>query len=214
MVPEELSRIFELYDYEDLNLGITNVILDSDILTVEFDIQSIGIGDLESLDSKWILTATGYKDSHIAFDYAARIVINDDHPLLWKYLDVQCELYFNGYCQDIGKFFVDIYDIHFELFKNLTPMESFLNARHIYELMQARNGLLAKGPKKLLTRYAECLKIYGVDFSIIGERFPTYWNGKSFIPENKNLNILLFNATRTYIVAESFVFEKQDATKL
>ena len=209
MLPEELSKIFEQYDYEDFNLGITNVALDSDIFTAKFEIQSAGVGDLDPLDTKWILTATGYRESRITFDYAANILISSEHPILWKYIDTQCELYFNGQCPDIGKFFADIYDIHYELFESYTPFESYLNARHLYPLMEANNGLLARGPKKLLTRYAERLKDCGVDFSIIGERGATYWDGKSFIPESKDLKALFFSETGTYIVATGFQFQMQ-----
>jgi hypothetical protein len=208
-LPKELSKIFEQYDYEDFNLGITNVALNSGIFTAKFEIQSAGVGDLEPLDSKWVLTATGYRDSRITFDYASNILISNEHPLLWKYIDTQCELYFNGQCQDIGNFFADIYDIHYELYESYTPFESFLNTRHLYPLMQAHNGLLARGPKKLLLKYAERLKVRGVDFSIIAERGATYWDGKSFIPESKDLKVLFLSETGTYIVAEDFRFQLQ-----
>ena len=207
-IPEILSQIFEQYDYEDLNLCITDVALHSGIFSVTFEIQSAGIADLEPLDSQWTVTATGYRDSRITFDYASNIHIQNDHPLLWKYIDTQCELYFNGQCRDIGHFFADIYDIHYELFKSYTPFESFLNPCPIYPLLQANSGLLARGPKKLLERYAERLKVYGLGYSIIGERSPAYWNGTSFIPESKDLKVLFFSDTRTYIVAEDFLFRR------
>jgi hypothetical protein len=210
-LPEELSKIFELYDSEDFNLGITNVALNSGIFTAEFEIQPAGVSDFEPPESKWILTTTGYIESRITFDYASKILISNEHPLLWKYIDTQCELYFNGQCQDIGNLFADIYDIHYELFENYTPFESFLNNRHLYPLMHANNGLLARGPKRLLMRYAERLKAHRVDFSIIGERVPTYWNGNSYIPESKDLKALFFSNTGTYVVAEDYRFQKQGA---
>jgi hypothetical protein len=209
LLPEELTKIFELYDCEDFNLGIFDAALNSDIFTAKFEIHPAGTGDPEPLRSKWVLTATGYRDSRISFDYAEKILINTEHPLLWKYLDIQCELYFNGECRDISNFFADIYDIHYELFGNYTPFEYYLNNRHLFPLMQANNGLFARGPKKLMERYAERLTFYGVDFSIVGERAPTYRNGNSFIPERKDLKVLFFEQTGTYIVAADFQFQKQ-----
>jgi len=212
VLPEELTKIFELYDYDDLNLCIANVDFSSNDFKVEFHMQSVGMEGLDELDEKWTLTATGHKDSRISFDYAASIVIEDEHPLLWKYLDTQCELYFNGQYEDIPKLFVDLYDIHFEVFGHYSFIDMYLNIkkRRLCTLMQGNNGLLARGPKKLLTKYAECLKDHGIDYSIIGERPPVYWNGTSFEPESAQLKVLFMGETDTYIVAEDFTFAKQD----
>lgn len=209
MLPVELTKIFEEYDYEDLKLCITKVEYDTDIFIVSVEIKSAGIADQNALDEKWVLSAVGHRSSRISFDYAANINMKEEHPLLWKYTDVQCELYFNGQCQDPANLFVDIYKIHYELFRSHIPFGTFLNSNHLTRLFQASNGLLASGPKKLLTIYADCLRQHGLDFSIIGERAPIYWNGEAFIPESPTFKILFMSETDTYIIAEEFLFLRQ-----
>ena len=52
MLPEELIKIFELYDYEDLKLCITNAKLNSSIFTVSFEIQSEGVADMDAIGER------------------------------------------------------------------------------------------------------------------------------------------------------------------
>jgi len=66
-----------------------------------------------------------------------------------------------------------------------------------------RNGLLTKGPKTLLEKYAECLKSNGMDYTIIGERPATYWRGRQYLPEKK-MRLLFFG--ESYFIAEKFSF--------
>jgi hypothetical protein len=210
VLPNELIKIFDNYDSEDFSLCITHVDYSTEDFVVNFDINSQGIGELQAFDMKWALCVTGHKTSKISFDFGAIIDIREVHPLLWNFDDTQCELYFNGQCQDIAKLFVDMYEIHYKLFGNYSPFETYLISHHLYPLMQGKNGLLARGPKKLLTKYAECVKKHGLDFSIISERPPVYWNGKSFIPEPPNLKILFLTETATYIIAQDFIFSRQN----
>jgi hypothetical protein len=65
LIPEELAKIFDSYDYEDLKLCITNAELNSSIFTISFDIQSDGVGELDAINNKWIIAATGHRDSRI-----------------------------------------------------------------------------------------------------------------------------------------------------
>ena len=210
MIPEELAKIFEEYDYDDLKLYIRKVDFYSDIFTFNVEIKTDANGYQASLGEEWIVNVTGQRENRISFDLAADIDIKEDHPLLWKYTDLQCELYFSGICADPGKVFLDMYQTHYSLFRKYIPFETYLNSNSFNSLFKMAGGLLARGPKTLLLKYAESLNAQGLDFSIIGERLPTYWDGNSFVPENRDLKVLFMSETSTYIIGQSFDFIKQN----
>ncbi len=210
MIPEALAKIFEEYDYEDMELYIKKVDFYSDIFAFNIEIKADETGYQASLGEEWIVNVTGQKENRISFDLAADINIKEDHPLLWKYIDIQCELYFRGFCAEPGKVFLDMYQKHYSLFRKYIPFETYLNSNDFNSLFKTAGGLLARGPKKLLLKYAESLIAHGLDFSIIGERAPTYWDGNSFVPENRDLKVLFMSETSTYVIGQSFDFIKQN----
>jgi len=65
---------------------------------------------------------------------------------------------------------------------------------------------VSNAPKKVLTRYAQCLADAGMEWSIINERPPTYWDGTGWRPERTDLKILLIWQTNTFVIAEDFNF--------
>ncbi|HMH23751.1 MAG TPA: hypothetical protein VK563_18320 [Puia sp.] len=208
MVPEELQKVFESYDYEDFSFCVTKVDFSSEPLSIYLSMDVEGFIEEKSIQQKWLLQAVGLRKNRISSDYASNIIIKEDHPLLWEFTDSQCELYFNGQCTKPEGLFVELYKIYFELFRSAEPFKRCLNSNDPFQLIQENNGLLARGPKKLMTKYASCLTKYGLDYSIIGERPAKYWNGEIFNEERSDLKILFMNDTDTFIIAEDFVFNK------
>lgn len=200
MIPKDLNKIFERFCEDELDISITKVEFLENIFTINFSLMSISTEEeINANDQLWTIQTVGHKKNKISFDKGSEIRIEQDHPLLWEYNDVNCELYFNGSSSDSNKLHVALYKLHFELFKNYIPAGTYFNALYSYDLLKARNGLLARGPKRLMMKYAECLRHAGVDFSILEGRAK---------PEN-NLVILFIDNADTYIIAEDFSFFRQ-----
>lgn len=208
MIPEELNEIFKKYDHEDFDLSVTKIEYSPDELRIVFSFESKI--DQFDFNQNWELQVVGDRKNKISFDFGSAIRIVEDHPLLWEFKDTQCELYFNGRCSNPALLFVDLYKIHLDLFGSYKHFETNTHAYNFYALLQAENGMLAQGPKKLLVKYAECIKNHGMDFSIIGERPPSYWNGKEYIRVAEDIKILFVTDTDGFIIAQDFIFTRLD----
>lgn len=208
MLPKELVQIFEEYDEDDYDLFVTKADNASDNFLIEFTLNVPDINDKGAIVQEWRIEVFEYRKSHIDFGFASFIHIKDDHPLLWEFTDTQCELYFNGQCQEPSKLFYDLYVTHEQAFDKYQCFNvSFGESWTFYKPFQYSNGLLTEGSKKLMLKYAECLQKNGLGYNIIGERAPKYWDGDQYVPESQDLKVLLLG--NTYIVAKSFHFTRK-----
>ena len=209
MLPKELTDIFKEYSEDDFNLCITKVDYSTDNFIIEFLLDIQNINDKGSIIQEWTITAAGHRKNNLSFDFEALIEIKDDHPLLWEFYDTQCQLYYSGQCNDIPKLFYDLYKTNKQVFENYKCFDiSFGEDTNYFKPFQFDNGLLTEGSKKLMLKYADCLKQNGLDFTIIGERPATYWNGTEFIIESGDLKILFFG--KGYIIAKDFTLVRHD----
>ena len=209
MLPKELDDIFEEYTEDDYNLYVTKADYSGDIFLIDFGLDVQNINDKSEFKQKWTLQASGHRKNHISFDFAPFIEIKEDHPLLWEFTDIQCQLYFTGQCKDPAKLFYDLYLTHKRTFGRYQSFNiSFGEETTYFKQFQYSNGLLTQGSKKLMETYADCLKQNGLGFSIIGERPAKYWDGEQFILEDTDLKILFIGDT--YVIAKRFDFVRQD----
>lgn len=208
MLPRELEDIFKEYSEDDFNLCITKIDYSTDNFIVEFALDIQDLNEKGKILQKWTINARGQRKNKISFDFEDIIEIKTDHPLLWEFYDLQCQLYYSGKCTDAPKLFYDLYNAHKNVFGEYECFNiSFGAGTNYVKPFQFENGLLTEGSKKMMLIYAECLKQNGLDYTIIGERSAKYWNGTEYITENKDLKILLFG--KGYIVANDFDFVRQ-----
>jgi hypothetical protein len=205
LTPDELHNILLEENYE-VDFLISKAELMDDRLDLYFALRKFSTGDLRE---SWKLKAHGHRDSRITLGDAAGMLVEEDHPLLWKFTDIQCELYFNGKPARVEYLVVDLYKIEIHLFQNYQTFGTFMNRGDIFKLLETSQGLLARGPKKLLSKYAECLKKHGIDPSIIAERPPVYPNSGSQNTGTTQLKILFLSLNYGYIIAENFAFIPQ-----
>lgn len=201
---EKLREIFLEEDYE-VDLLINNAALADGDLTINFKMAR---GSDDILEEEWMLRALEHRESRITLGYASGISLADDHPLLWKFCDYQCELYFSGKCAEPDTVIVDLMKIDLEVFRNYQPFGTYLNG-NIFKLMNSGNGLMARGPEKLLVKYAEILDKHNLVYSMINKRPAVYWDGKEFIQEKPGYKILLFTNDHGYIVAKGFELDRK-----
>lgn len=209
MIPDALSQFIEAYDYEDLELGLANVTFDTIGFRMDLELRTINQAEGDDRHGIWRVEAIGHRENRIGFEYGENIQVVTDHPLLWQFTDLQASLYYEGQCSNPEKLFYDMYRVHVGLYGTYVPFGKFLYISDFMRLRQGRGGLLAKGPKRLLTYFAQCLEDAGIGWSIINEYRPTRWEGSERRPERTDLKILLIGRTDIYVIAEDFAFLPQ-----
>jgi len=190
MLPKGLTEILESADYVDWDFSFRNIRLSTDLLQVEFSIN-----DTEGSNKKSIvlMKISGKTDFFIAkkdnSDYSH---FEDQHPLLWRFSDTQCELYITGQTKKVKELAFDLFNIHYSLFGQYISFNP-----GVLTSINNGHGLFQKGPKLLLKMYADKLNEYGIKTSIISER-----------PPDKilsNLKILFLGSS--YFIGNNFEFE-------
>ena len=208
MLPKKINDIFKEYAEDEYNLHVIRTDYSATIFSIDLALDIQDINDKGAISQEWKIEITGHVKNQISFDSFSLIEIKKTHPLLWEFTDTQCQLYFSGLCKDPTKLFFDLYLTHKRLFGAHQCFNvSFGEDTSYFKLFQYSNGLLTQGSKKLMEIYADCLKRNGLDFTIIGERSPSYWNGEQFIAEDQDLRILFLG--ETYIIAKDFSFVQQ-----
>lgn len=197
-LPEEIVYLLDNYDADDSSLSIQKV--DFSSVNPTFDLI---LNQQNTAPQLWRLEVHGYRDSQLSLGDSVddtSIFFADDHPLLWKYSDEQCELYFNGSSKDSAELISELIQIDLDLFGACQKSVGRLNL-----LLQSTYGNLCMGPKELLTRYAACLNKYDIKTSLIGGHMPTYSDGKGRF-NGEILKVLYLRGS--YIVGRDFFFTK------
>jgi hypothetical protein len=209
VLPKELEKIFEEFSEDDYILYITRVDYSTESFNVAFLLETEDIDDKGPIKQKWTITATGLRKNKLSFDFEPFIAIKDEHPLLWEYNDIQCQLYFNGHCKDIPKLFYELYAIHKETFDDFKCFNiSFGEGITYFKPFEYSNGLLTEGSKKLMLKYGECLEQNGLEYTILSERPASFWNGENHVPEDGDLKVMFFG--KGFIIAKHFSFVQQE----
>ncbi|MFN8250138.1 MAG: hypothetical protein U0T68_14400 [Ferruginibacter sp.] len=190
MLPKGLTEILESVDYADYDFSFLNINLSTENLEVKFSIN-----DTEGSNEKVIvlMTISGKTDFFIAKnDNSGYSHLEDKHPLLWQFSDIQCELYITGQTKTSKELAFDLFYIHQSLFGQYISYNT-----SILTTLNNGNGLLKKGSKQLLKIYADKINEYGIKTSIISEREPDKLSS--------NLKILFLG--HSYFIGDNFEFE-------
>jgi hypothetical protein len=210
MLPKEIRDILDKYSDDEYSFSVTRAD-NSEGFELDFVIYCPGIDNEEGLSQLWTVKGVGFRKGQFFFGPADFIEIAAVSPLLWEFLDFQSELYFTGTIKDPARLFVDLYKTHNKLYGRYQTSELPFSevALSTYNLAFT-SGQIAKGPRKLLEHYAQCLTQNGLKFTIVGDRPPTVWNGFKHVKECENLYALFLGDC--YVIAEKFIFTKLDRT--
>jgi len=207
MLPPEFTEILEKYDYEDYSI----IIIDIDnsepnpILNIQVSIDSYN--DESNIVSSWKIKTKHYRQSRISLGFATSLAIEDDHPILWQFSDMQSEIYFKGGCSNPDKLFIDLYKIHSRLFNDLIPFKnSIRNVDDFSWILETSSGLLAKGPRKLMTEYSVLLNQFNLNHTVINDRIPTYWDDDTEKNVNESGKAKVLFIDNSFIIADEFNF--------
>lgn len=204
LTPKELYKLFMDEDECGVAFHALRAEVSNGDLNLYFSINRDPDFTNPKSDENWILEAKVYKESRIALGPIAGTIVEEDHPLLWKFTDVSSELYYNGECQTPANLISDLYKLELELFENFQSFGHYLNGGDIFRLLDASSGLFARGPHRLIMKYAGLLAKYDIDTSIIPENPLHVETGR----DNSRPKILLLT-NHCYVIAEEFNLRRQ-----
>lgn len=191
MLPKDLLKILDSTDYPEYDIDILNLDISVDPLKLGFVIS-----DTEGSNNKTTISMTAYGSTDFYIDKeggSSYIHLENEHPLLWRFKDIRCELYVSGgQPKQIEKVVFDLLKIHYSLFGQYQPFDL-----QLLNVLNNGHGLLKKDSKKLLTKFSDSLNKNGIKTSIISEINPG--------DEKQNLTILFIG--HSYVIANKFEFE-------
>ncbi|MGE5448964.1 MAG: hypothetical protein ACM3PR_11415 [Bacteroidales bacterium] len=194
--PQELKKTFNMIEYvEDGGIIIESVKYIDNNLLLEF---TLSFGSYQIDNQLWQVNIIDIKKEIIRLEWASNLEIYSDHFLLYDYIDSFTELYFNGNAINPEKLFIDLYSKHINLYGNKLDFGTYLNNQEgIFKLCTYDNGLFARGPKKILEQYENCLKMHGIKTNYIGNQEC----------EDMNLKLLIFG--NSYFIGKEFSFKRR-----
>ena len=201
---KELEDIFSTVEYEeDGGINITGTHWYSHDLRIEFVIRTGNEGQSQL----WEAQIGGVREDSIKSDFADKLELFEEHPLLWTYNQRQTNLYFGRPTDRPYELFVNIYNIHRQLTRNRIPFDKYLNtALTTIELCKSTTGLFAKGPIKLMEAYKEELERHNMNPTIVGEHKPKRWLNGHQVDETEIVKVLVIGDS--YVVGEIFDFQR------
>jgi hypothetical protein len=201
---KELEDIFSTSEFEeDGGIHITGTDWFSGDLKVEFAIKT----GIEGQNQLWEVQISGVREELIKSDFANRLELFEEHPLLWTYNQRQVSLYFGQGTSRPHELFVNIYNIHSLVTMARVPFEKHINkGLSILDLCRSTSGLFARGPIKLLEAYKEELEKYQMNPTVIHGHNPKRWVNGQQVDETEIVKVLAIGDS--YVVGETFDFQR------
>ena len=151
----------------------------------------------------WEIACRGVRRFQVRGEPAYGIDVHDEHVLLWPHRPVQEELFISSAPASASALAGDLWASHRELTADWIPAESFLNPDStLAQLLAAGNGLLARGPARVLAAYEAVLRSHGVRCNRLGARAPFWWRDGQLVPESGSVRALVIGSS--FVIAESF----------
>jgi hypothetical protein len=204
IMPAELVAAFGSLDYEEEGgLSVHSIKYLENEVHFAF---SLFMGKIEpQQDECWQLKILNYRDAKIDIDNLSNYFrFYSDHYLLKEYNNVSTDLYFKRLALNSELLFAEIYEIHHTRFRNLFPLEKYINGGNLLYRCRMESGVFARGPKYILDYYFSALEKAGKEPYYFGEYVAKKWNGKQLVPEEKEFKLALLGGT--YFIGQDFEF--------
>lgn len=201
---KELDEIISKLEFEEGGgIRITGIDWYSDDVRVEFSINT-GVDGQSQL---WEIQINGVRSNLIKSEYADRIELFEEHPLLWPFNQLQTSLYFSRSTARPYELFESLYRVHMQVTKKWFSFDKYINTNvSIIELCKSTAGLFASGPIMLLAAYKKEFETHAMSPTIVGGYDPKNRVNNQWIEEKDQLKVLIIGDS--YVVAETFEFSK------
>lgn len=155
----------------------------------------------------WDIACRAVRRSEIRREHEDRIELLDEHVLLLPHRQVHEQLFVSSAPSNAKAVVGDLWMTHRVVTADWFAAEAFFNAHvPLVTLLEAGNGLLAKGPRSILEAYEEVLNTHDVTFNRIGTRAPVWWKDGRWVPESEVLRVLITG--NSFVIAESFTLSQ------
>lgn len=201
---KELEDIFSMVEYEENGgINITGTDWYSDVLRIEFVIKTGNEGQSQL----WEVQIGGVREYLIKSNFATKLELFEEHPLLWTYNQQQTNLYFGRPTDRPYELFANIYNIHQQLTKNGISIEKYLNnTLATIELCKSTTGLFARGPIKVMEAYKEELERHNMSPTLVGGHNPKRRMNGHQVDATAIVKVLVIGDS--YVVGETFDFQR------
>ena len=196
IIPKDLRDSLESEEFEEMGGGllIDSIVFNGDDIEILFTIKYSS--DTVS-EQRWKILVKNSATEIVTRNWAEYLEIFDDHFLLYEFHDNYVEIYFNNKASDPFKLLGDLVELHKFNFGDMLPFGFGLNTpTGWHDLCSTKNGLFARGPKRIIELYEKCLNKNGISTSLINE----------IHLDKKRRKLLLFGDS--YFVGETFSFER------
>lgn len=198
-LPLELESILTSVEYEENGRLIKkSLTFLGDKLLFDFELH---LGKVEEKPQLWQMVIGGYKTSRIYPEQlGSYFQFYDYHFLLFEFQNIQTELYTTKLSVDPVALLADLYSTHQKSFGNFLSLDKYLNKEvNLPDL--GCFGLFARGPKKILEVYFDCLHRSGAKPYFYGQYNPDV--------ENSDLKLLIIG--QCYFIGNEFHFRRVEA---
>lgn len=205
MIPKELAKALDGLEFEyDGGVLLKSVDWSEETLLLAISIRT---GQDDQPDQLWTVRCNGVRKESFCFEWADTLVEEAEHPLLWPYIKDGGSLFFGALNPDRAKLIGDMFAAHFSITGNYFPFGRFINENWLSASKPwGSSGLFAEGPLVILEAFRAVLEKYGATCRITNVCLPKRWTGSEFVPESKDLHILLIGDS--FVIAEHFEYER------
>lgn len=201
MIELFLQELKDRYLDDDDNLSLIEMSEENNVLTLTFKLQNDFYEDDKF--QIWKVECKDFVQRKIYEDFFNSFAVFKEHVLLWDFNQPTGSLYFNGITENVSGLIGELYLKHINVTEDWIPFNEYLNDMvDTKKLITSGYGLLAEGPQKIIEEYAEVIKRFNIETSIITDGIVHYWDGYNWVNGIAPYFVLVFG--RSFVIAKEF----------
>ena len=141
--PQELQLVVQSADYDEETNAVTS-------------------------NQGYVIRCIGVQEHRLSVGMFNRMMVVEDHPLLWNHNERYKQIYFKGTSDDVDGFMLELnqlYGQHYGTLRNLA--DNVNRMAPLGTLLERRNGLLGEMPISMAEKVADLLKRYGYEVNLL-----------------------------------------------
>jgi len=118
--------------------------------------------------ANYVIRAIGVIEHRLSLGQFATLQFSDDHPLLYRYNDAPCGLFFRGTPDDPNALLVDMLQAYATTFGPWRQIPEYLNQnKPLFNLLTSGGDLLGEMPKKLADNLVKALESHKLETKVM-----------------------------------------------
>lgn len=195
----QLLELINSYEFEETHgwLALRSISFNGDQVAVDLTVQ------IGSDSEGWRVSCSECADYRFDNGFIPDIRLESDHPLLWRFNELQRGLYFSGSCRDRDAVVSRLVTTHVALVGDAYRYGEFLNPLiRTSELLDSGFGLFAEGPLPLIDAYEAVLAESGLSVSGPPPRSPMRWRDGRWVEADDWFEIVLLGTS--FVIGHGF----------